>query len=77
MFEENSRISRFSIEFRISLVSFFNWDDPVELGESYIKQLFRHRAVRKEFEIIHGCKNYRNPKYNPSRIKSNWLKNLI
>ena len=37
--EENSRISRFSNEFRLSLVSFFNWDDPIELGESYIKQL--------------------------------------
>jgi len=37
--EENSRISRFSNEFRISLVSFFNWDDPIELSESYIKQL--------------------------------------
>ena len=28
-----------SNQFRISIVSFFNWDDPVELSESYIKQL--------------------------------------
>ena len=36
---KKSNISKISNQFRISLVSFFNWDDPVELGESYIKQL--------------------------------------
>jgi len=56
---------------------FITIDSCSKRWKPHIKQLFRHRAVRKEFEIIHGCKNYRNPKYNPSRIKSNWLKNLI
>ena len=37
--EENSKISRISNQFRLSMVSFFNWDDPIELSESYIKQL--------------------------------------
>ena len=36
---KNSNISKISNQFRISIVSFFNWDDPVELSESYIKQL--------------------------------------
>ena len=42
----------------------------------HIKQFFRHRAVKKEFNKIHGCINYRNPEDNPSRIKSNWMDNL-
>ena len=36
---KKSNISIISNQFRISIVSFFNWDDPVELSESYIKQL--------------------------------------
>ena len=36
---EKSSISIISDQFRISIISFFNWDDPVELSESYIKQL--------------------------------------
>ena len=36
---KNSNISKISNQFRISIVSFFNWDDPIELSESYIKQL--------------------------------------
>ena len=36
---KKSNISKISNQFRISLFSFFNWDDPVELSESYIKQL--------------------------------------
>ena len=37
--ENNSRISKISNQFRLSMISFFNWDDPIELSESYIKQL--------------------------------------
>ena len=37
--DKNSKISRISNQFRLSMVSFFNWDDPIELSESYIKQL--------------------------------------
>ena len=36
---KKSNILIISNQFRISIVSFFNWDDPVELSESYIKQL--------------------------------------
>ena len=36
---KESNISIISNKFRISIISFFNWDDPVELSESYIKQL--------------------------------------
>lgn len=42
----------------------------------HIKQFFRHRSVKKEFNKIHGCPNYRNPSDNPSRIKSNWMVDL-
>ena len=36
---KKSNILIISNQFRISIVSFFYWDDPVELSESYIKQL--------------------------------------
>ena len=36
---KKSNISIISHQFRISIISLFNWDDPVELSESYIKQL--------------------------------------
>ena len=36
---KKSNILIISNQFRISIISFFNWDDPVELSESYIKQL--------------------------------------
>ena len=42
----------------------------------HIKQIFRHRAVRKEFNKIHDCPDYRSPKHNPARNKSNWLEDL-
>ena len=42
----------------------------------HIKQFFRHRAVKKEFNKIHSCPNYRDPIDNPSRIKSNWMVDL-
>ena len=42
----------------------------------HIKLFFRHHAVKKEFNKIHGCSNYRNPKDNPSRVKSNWMVDL-
>ena len=35
----NSRIAQTGTAFRIALVSFFNWEDPVALGESYIMEL--------------------------------------
>ena len=37
--DKKSNILIISNQFRISIISFFNWDDPVELSESYIKQL--------------------------------------
>ena len=37
--ENNSRLANIAIEFRISLVSFFHWDDPVALSEAYIIEL--------------------------------------
>ena len=36
---KKSNILIISNQFRISIISFFNWDDTVELSESYIKQL--------------------------------------
>ena len=37
---------------------------------------FRRRAVIKAFKREHGCRNYRKAKFNPSRIKANWMENL-
>ena len=37
--EGNSRLARHGNKLRTQIVSFFNWDDPISLGESYIKQL--------------------------------------
>jgi len=35
----NSRISKFGTKFRTKVVSIFNWEDPVFIGESYIMEL--------------------------------------
>tara|TARA_S200000501_G_scaffold8750_1_gene7810 strand:- start:19052 stop:19579 length:528 start_codon:yes stop_codon:yes gene_type:complete len=36
---ENSKIARTGTEIRTAVVSFFNWEDPIALGESYIINL--------------------------------------
>ena len=36
---ENSKIARTGNEIRTAVVSFFNWEDPIALGESYIINL--------------------------------------
>ena len=38
---KKSNILIISNQFRISIVSFFNWDDPVSLKESYIKDIIQ------------------------------------
>ena len=35
----NSRLITYSDQIRISIVSFFNWEDPISLSESYVKEL--------------------------------------
>tara|TARA_B100001027_G_C16189493_1_gene295365 strand:- start:562 stop:783 length:222 start_codon:yes stop_codon:yes gene_type:complete len=35
--KEKSKLIKYSNGVRTSVISFFNWDDPVSLGESYIK----------------------------------------
>lgn len=37
--EENSHVAQMSNDLRTDLVTFFNWEDPVALSESYLKQL--------------------------------------
>ena len=37
--EENSHIAQHGKKLRSILVSFFNWEDPISMSESYIKQL--------------------------------------
>ena len=37
--QENSILARHGNMVRSQIVSFFNWEDPISLGESYIKQL--------------------------------------
>ena len=36
---ENSRFITFSNQIRLSVISFFNWEDPISLSESYIKKI--------------------------------------
>ena len=36
---ENSRFITYSNQIRLSVISFFNWEDPVTLSESYIKKI--------------------------------------
>ena len=43
----------------------------------FIKTFFRKRQLIKAFNIQHQCPNYSSAKYNPSRIKKNWLINLV
>jgi hypothetical protein len=37
--QENSQIAQRSNKLRLEMVTFFNWEDPVALSESYLKQL--------------------------------------
>jgi hypothetical protein len=43
----------------------------------FISTFFRNRRAVKYFNQEHGCQNYKNPKYNPSRIKKLWMENLM
>ena len=36
---ENSNFVIYSNQFRLSVISFFNWEDPISLSESYIKEV--------------------------------------
>ena len=36
---ENSNFVIYSNEIRLSVISFFNWEDPISLSESYIKKI--------------------------------------
>ena len=38
---QNSHLAIIGNKLRISTVSFFNWEDPVMVSESYIKELTR------------------------------------
>ena len=36
---ENSKLINYSNQIRLSVISFFNWEDPITLSESYIKKI--------------------------------------
>ena len=38
---ETSKLTNYSNMVRTSIISFFNWDDPVSFGESYIKDIIQ------------------------------------
>ena len=42
----------------------------------HINTFFRNHALKKLFEEIHGCSNYRSINNNPSRSKPNWIVDL-
>ena len=37
--EQNSSIVKTTNEFRITIISFFGWEDPVNFSENFIKKL--------------------------------------
>ena len=37
--EQNSRVFQISTKFRINIVSFFGWEDPINYSENFIKDL--------------------------------------
>ena len=37
--EQNSTIVKTTNEFRITIISFFGWEDPVNFSENFIKKL--------------------------------------
>lgn len=36
---ENSKLIIYSNQIRLSVISFFNWEDPISLSESYVKKM--------------------------------------
>ena len=36
---EKSILISYSNDFRLLIISFFNWEDPIALGEAYVKYL--------------------------------------
>jgi|TARA_B100000242_G_scaffold93543_1_gene63712 hypothetical protein len=37
--EQNSKIVKTTNEFRVTIISFFGWEDPVNFSENFIKKL--------------------------------------
>ena len=37
--EQNSKIVKTTNEFRLTIISFFGWEDPVNFSENFIKKL--------------------------------------
>ena len=52
------------------------YDSCSKRWKKYTK-IFKDLKVKKEFLIHHGIKLYKNPKYNQSRQKNLWIKNLL
>ena len=52
------------------------YDSCSKRWKKYTK-IFKDYTVRKEFMRLYNIKNYKKVKYNPSRDKQLWIKNLI
>ena len=37
--EQNSKLVKTTNEFRVTIISFFGWEDPVNFSENFIKKL--------------------------------------
>ena len=59
------------------------YSNKIKTFDSYSKRwkkytkFFKERRLKKEFYNLYNCKNYKNEKYNLSRNKKIWIKNLI
>ena len=43
----------------------------------YFPEILQDFRLKKEFNKLYKCKNYKNKKYNLSRNKHLWMENLI
>ena len=39
LLEQNSKIVKTTNEFRVTIISFFGWEDPVNFSENFLKKL--------------------------------------
>ena len=55
---------------------FSTYDSYSKRWKKYTK-LFKEVKLRKKFNELYNCKNYKNYKYNLSRQKKLWIENLV
>ena len=74
------KIYRYFNENQLSKACFTN---QISTFDSHSKRwgkftkIFKEWNIRKKFQMLYSCKNYKNSRYNLSRNKNLWMENLI